>query len=104
DLAQPLRRAALVRERGTALTGRLGRDVALVVALLAPLLVALLWWPPIGEHGEAREGLVVQHIVTHGGWILPRRNSQLPSKPPLFHWLPAPLRPPLSRSPPPPPP
>jgi len=67
------------------------RDVALVAALLAPLLLAPLWWPPIGEHGEAREGLVVQHIVAHGEWILPRRNGELPSKPPLFHWLAAPL-------------
>jgi len=67
------------------------RDVALVTALLAPLLVAPLWSPPIGEHGEAREGLVVQHIVAHGEWILPRRNGELPSKPPLFHWLAAPL-------------
>jgi 4-amino-4-deoxy-L-arabinose transferase-like glycosyltransferase len=72
-------------------TCRLGRDVALVAALLAPLLLAPLWWPPIGEHGEAREGLVVQHIVARGEWILPRRNGELPSKPPLFHWLAAPL-------------
>ncbi len=43
--------------------------------------------PPVDHHGEAREGLVVQAIVDHGEWILPRRNGELPSKPPLFHWV-----------------
>jgi len=59
------------------------------VALAVVLLVLLAWplcTPPIGHHGEAREGLVVQDIVANGHWILPRRNGDLPSKPPLFHW------------------
>ena len=59
--------------------------------LLALLLATLLAWPvispPIGHHGEAREGLVVQDVVQHGHWMLPRRNGELPSKPPLFHWI-----------------
>ena len=57
--------------------------------LTAVLALALAWpilSPPISHHGEAREGLVVQDIVAHGHWVLPRRNSELPSKPPLFHW------------------
>jgi hypothetical protein len=33
----------------------------------------------------------VQDIVARGEWILPHRNGELPSKPPLFHWLAAPL-------------
>jgi 4-amino-4-deoxy-L-arabinose transferase-like glycosyltransferase len=38
--------------------------------------------------GEPREGLVVWEMTHGGGWILPRRNGvELPSKPPLFHWL-----------------
>lgn len=52
--------------------------------------LALAWplrSPPIEHHGEAREGLVAQAIVDHGEWVLPRRNGELPSKPPLFHWL-----------------
>lgn len=61
------------------------------LALLTVLVVAVLAWPlaapPIGAHGEAREGLVVEHIVDHGRWILPLRNGELPSKPPLFHWI-----------------
>jgi 4-amino-4-deoxy-L-arabinose transferase-like glycosyltransferase len=60
--------------------------------LLLTLLVALaLAWPlaapPIGTHGEAREGLVVEDVVQAGRWILPLRNGELPSKPPLFHWI-----------------
>jgi 4-amino-4-deoxy-L-arabinose transferase-like glycosyltransferase len=30
---------------------------------------------------------VVQDIVQHGRWILPLRNGEMPSKPPLFHWI-----------------
>lgn len=60
---------------------------ALLLACLLGLLFALpLGGSPITHHGEAREGLVVQDVVTRGHWILPRRNGELPSKPPLFHW------------------
>ena len=59
--------------------------------VLTVLVFAILAWPlaapPIGAHGEAREGLVVQDIVQHGRWILPLRNGEMPSKPPLFHWI-----------------
>lgn len=54
------------------------------------LALALAWplqSPRIEHHGEAREGLGVQAIVLRGTWILPRRNGELPTKPPLFHWL-----------------
>lgn len=54
------------------------------------LAVALAWplrSPRIEHHGEAREGLGVQAIVHRGTWILPRRNGELPTKPPLFHWF-----------------
>ena len=38
--------------------------------------------------GEPREALIVRAIADDGQWILPRRNGdELPSKPPLFHWL-----------------
>jgi hypothetical protein len=59
--------------------------------VLSALVGMLLVWPllgtPIGHHGEAREGLVVQDVVAGDHWILPRRNGELPSKPPLFHWI-----------------
>jgi 4-amino-4-deoxy-L-arabinose transferase-like glycosyltransferase len=64
---------------------------AVDVLLLSAILLLVLAWPlrspPIGAHGEAREGLVVQDIVESGRWVLPRRNGELPSKPPFFHWV-----------------
>lgn len=63
------------------------RDVLVLAGLVATLFALPLAGPPITHHGEAREGLVVQDVVTHGHWILPRRNGELPSKPPLFHWI-----------------
>ncbi|HZP43907.1 MAG TPA: glycosyltransferase family 39 protein [Candidatus Binatia bacterium] len=63
------------------------RDVLLLAVALALGLAWPLRSPVIGLHGEAREGLVVQTIVRDGEWVLPRRNGELPSKPPLFHWM-----------------
>ncbi len=57
------------------------------VWIVAALLLRLLLSPPIWHRAEAREGIVVQNIVGKQQWILPFRNGELPSKPPLFHWL-----------------
>lgn len=60
---------------------------AIVIAL------ALLAWPAIAHtpfftKGEPREALVVQALVRGEGLLLPLRNGdEIPSKPPLFHWL-----------------
>lgn len=62
-------------------------DVLLLTVLLAGALAWPLHAPPIAAHGEAREGLVVQDVALRGEWTLPRRNGELPSKPPLFHWM-----------------
>jgi 4-amino-4-deoxy-L-arabinose transferase-like glycosyltransferase len=62
-------------------------DYVLLALIFAALVVRLLLSPPIWQHGEAREGLVVQAIVYNHQWILPFRNGELPSKPPLFHWI-----------------
>ncbi len=61
------------------------------------LLIVLVWtvlqlWglgrAPFHTKGEPREALVVWEMTHGGGWILPKRNGvELPSKPPLFHWL-----------------
>jgi hypothetical protein len=63
--------------------------------LLALILVVLAAWtylsPPIWNHGEAREGLVARSIAQDHQWILPFRNGEVPSKPPLFHWIAASL-------------
>jgi 4-amino-4-deoxy-L-arabinose transferase-like glycosyltransferase len=58
---------------------------------LIAIFIALAAWtyllPPIWNHGEAREGLVVQNIVHNHNWILPDANGRIPSKPPLYHWI-----------------
>ena len=63
----------------------------------AALLVIVAWvalqlWglgrEPFHTKGEPREALVVWEMTHGGGWILPKRGGvELPSKPPLFHWL-----------------
>jgi 4-amino-4-deoxy-L-arabinose transferase-like glycosyltransferase len=63
------------------------RDGWWFALIFAALLARLALLPPIWQHGEAREGLVVLGIVDTHQWILPFRNGELPSKPPLFHWL-----------------
>ena len=62
-------------------------DALLFVVVFSALLMRLLLSPPIWHHGEAREALVVRAIVQDHEWILPYRNGELPSKPPLFHWF-----------------
>jgi 4-amino-4-deoxy-L-arabinose transferase-like glycosyltransferase len=71
------------------------RPASAIVA--SALLIILAWgglelWglggAPFHTKGEPREGLVVWEMTHGGGWILPKRNGEeLPSKPPLFHWL-----------------
>lgn len=74
------------------------RRVPAVVACAILVLVAWygleLWGlgkAPFHTKGEPREGLVVWQMTHHGGWILPHRDGptglEVPSKPPLFHWL-----------------
>jgi len=70
---------------------------AVSAVVLSALLIVLAWvvlqlWglgrAPFHTKGEPREALVVWEMTHGGGWILPRRNGvELPSKPPLFHWL-----------------
>jgi 4-amino-4-deoxy-L-arabinose transferase-like glycosyltransferase len=63
--------------------------IAGVLALEALLATAAIGYrTPFYTRGEPREALVVQTIVTSGEIVLPMRNGdELPSKPPLFHWL-----------------
>jgi 4-amino-4-deoxy-L-arabinose transferase-like glycosyltransferase len=67
------------------------RAVGGACALVALWSVLQLWGLgeiPFHTHGEPREALVVWEMTHAGGWILPLRNgSEVPSKPPLFHWL-----------------
>jgi 4-amino-4-deoxy-L-arabinose transferase-like glycosyltransferase len=64
------------------------------LGLIGLWIVLQLWGLgsiPFHTHGEAREGLVVWQITHGGGWILPMRDGptgiEVPSKPPLFHWM-----------------
>jgi 4-amino-4-deoxy-L-arabinose transferase-like glycosyltransferase len=72
--------------------------VALCVVLVIAAWVGLELWglgkAPFHTKGEPREGLVVWRMTHPTDWhdlILPRRDGptglELPSKPPLFHWL-----------------
>ena len=62
------------------------------VAIILAVCFLLFFWN-LGSNGfvdkqEAREALVVSAIYDAGNWILPLRiGSELPFKPPLFHWL-----------------
>jgi 4-amino-4-deoxy-L-arabinose transferase-like glycosyltransferase len=43
---------------------------------------------PFHTKGEPREALVIQSMFEHHEYVLPLRNgNEIPSKPPLFHWL-----------------
>ena len=66
-----------------------GAAIAGLVVLSAVVAVpAITDRTPFYTRGEPREALVVQAIDRGEGVILPMRNgNELPSKPPLFHWL-----------------
>ncbi|HXV80949.1 MAG TPA: glycosyltransferase family 39 protein [Candidatus Binatia bacterium] len=55
-------------------------------------LCGILYFPylnatPFFDKGEPREALAVQDIVQRGEWLVPlKRATDIPSKPPLFHW------------------
>ena len=66
-------------------TGNLG-----LVLLLALALTTIPWLgsKEFYTRGEPREALVAQAMLKSGNWILPRvYNEEIPSKPPLLHWL-----------------
>jgi 4-amino-4-deoxy-L-arabinose transferase-like glycosyltransferase len=61
------------------------------IGLLVLCLLLYFWGlgrVPFYTKGEPREAVQVWEEVHNGEWILPLRNGHdLPSKPPLFHWL-----------------
>ena len=62
--------------------------VALLLSATALLYRPALSETPFYTKGEPREAIVVQAIVDTGEFILPLRNgNEIPSKPPLFHWI-----------------
>ncbi len=62
--------------------------VALLSAVCGLVFLAFIGTSPFHDKGEPREALVVRDIVLNGNWLLPLRlGDQIPSKPPLFHWI-----------------
>jgi 4-amino-4-deoxy-L-arabinose transferase-like glycosyltransferase len=65
----------------------------LVGALAVAALAAAVNLPGISDQpfytkGEPREAMVVWEMAHDGGLVLPLRNgTEIPSKPPFFHWL-----------------
>ena len=61
--------------------------VILLIALCGVLYFPYLGSLPFFDKGEPREALAVQDIVQRGEWLVPlKRATDIPSKPPLFHW------------------
>jgi hypothetical protein len=62
-------------------------DTALLLGLCAVLYFPYLGAAPFYNKGEPREAMAVQDIVLRGEWLVPlKRATDVPSKPPLFHW------------------
>lgn len=60
---------------------------ALLLLLCGALYVPYLGAAPFFNKGEPREAMAVQDIVRRGEWLVPlKRATDVPSKPPLFHW------------------
>jgi hypothetical protein len=61
--------------------------MVLLIALCGVLYFPYLGSIPFFDKGEPREALAVQDIVQRGEWLVPlKRATDIPSKPPLFHW------------------
>jgi 4-amino-4-deoxy-L-arabinose transferase-like glycosyltransferase len=61
--------------------------LALLAFLCGGLYFPYLGSVPFFDKGEPREALAVQDIVQRGEWLVPlKRATDIPSKPPLFHW------------------
>ncbi len=62
--------------------------IAFVLGLALLVYCPAIAGVPFYTKGEPREAIVVQAILDQHAWILPLRNgNEIPSKPPLFHWL-----------------
>jgi 4-amino-4-deoxy-L-arabinose transferase-like glycosyltransferase len=58
-----------------------------LITLCAVLYLPYLGATPFFDKGEPREALAVQDIIQRGEWLVPlKRATDIPSKPPLFHW------------------
>src|SRR5947199_1157367 len=61
--------------------------IVLLIILCGALYFPYLDSTPLFDKGEPREAMAVQDIVQRGEWLVPlKRATDIPSKPPLFHW------------------
>jgi 4-amino-4-deoxy-L-arabinose transferase-like glycosyltransferase len=61
--------------------------IFILLCLCGALYFPYLGQVPFFDKGEPREALAVQDIVQRGEWLVPlKRATDIPSKPPLFHW------------------
>src|SRR5947199_10119073 len=61
--------------------------IVLLIVLCGALYFPHLDSTPSFDKGEPREAMAVQDIVQRGEWLVPlKRATDIPSKPPLFHW------------------
>jgi len=61
--------------------------ILILLCLCGALYFPYLGQVPFFDKGEPREALAVQDIVQRGEWLVPlKRATDIPSKPPLFHW------------------
>ncbi len=64
----------------------LAAGIIFIIALL--YLAHSMGSRPFWTRGEAREAIVVQAMFDQSNYVLPLRNGiDIPSKPPMFHWL-----------------
>ncbi len=62
--------------------------LGLLLVAAAGLMATATYDLPFYTKGQAREATVVMAMVDTGQFVLPLRNgTDIPSKPPLFHWL-----------------
>lgn len=64
---------------------------ALFAALFLILVGLYARIPEINNSSEAREYQVALDLYEGGSYVLPLRNFEIPSKPPLYHWITAAL-------------
>lgn len=61
--------------------------ILILLCLCGALYFPYLGQVPFFDKGEPREALAVHDIVQRGEWLVPlKRATDIPSKPPLFHW------------------
>ena len=78
----PLRTNVTMKNRS-----RVILHIVLLLVLCGVLYFLYLGQVPFFDKGEPREALAVQDIIQRGEWLVPlKRATDIPSKPPLFHW------------------